>query len=71
MVGGKRADRTIVMGNSIRMVMKCKSQDGERKANDQEIDKFPIHQPIDLLRVLKSKPRLKMLTGLTRPSIRN
>jgi hypothetical protein len=32
MVGDIRADRAIVMGDSIRMVMKCKSQDGERKA---------------------------------------
>jgi hypothetical protein len=43
MVGDIRADRAIVMGDSICMVMKCKSQDGERKTNQQEIDKFSIH----------------------------
>jgi hypothetical protein len=45
MKGGERADRAIVMGNSIRMVMKCKSQDGEKKAYEQEGGKFSIHQP--------------------------
>jgi hypothetical protein len=48
MVGDKRADGAIVMGNSIRMVMKCKSQDRERKANEQEVGKFSIHHPNNL-----------------------
>jgi hypothetical protein len=43
MVGERRADRAIVMGDSSRMMMKCKPQDGKRKANKQEMDKFPIH----------------------------
>ena len=34
------------MGNSIRMVVKCKSQNRERKAYDKEIDKPFIHKPI-------------------------
>jgi len=46
MVGDIRADRAIAMGDSIRMVMKCKSQDGERKAYEQETDKLFIHQSI-------------------------
>ncbi len=46
MVGDIRADRAIVMGDSIRMVMKCKSQHGERKAYEQETDKPFIHKPI-------------------------
>jgi hypothetical protein len=48
MVGDIRADRAIVMGNSIRMVMNCKSQNGEGKADEQEIDKFSVHQPNNL-----------------------
>ncbi len=44
MVRDIRADRAIVMSNSILMMMKCKSQNRERKANEQEIDKFSIHQ---------------------------
>jgi hypothetical protein len=43
MVGGKRADRAIVIGNSIRMVMKCKACDRKSKANKQKMDKFPAH----------------------------
>jgi len=45
MVGYIRADRTIVMGDSILMIMECKSQDRERKAYEEEIDEFFIHQP--------------------------
>jgi hypothetical protein len=48
MVRDIRADRAVVMRNSIRMVMKCKSQDGEGKANEQEVGKFSIHQPGNL-----------------------
>lgn len=36
------------MGNSIRMVVKCKSQNREGKGNDQETDKFSFHYPINL-----------------------
>jgi hypothetical protein len=36
MMGGKRADRTIVMGDSVLMMMKCKSQERERKTNEQK-----------------------------------
>ncbi|MGD0919029.1 MAG: hypothetical protein ABSB22_21500 [Thermodesulfobacteriota bacterium] len=42
------ADRTIVMGDSILMMMECKSQDGERETNEQEINKFSIHQANNL-----------------------
>ena len=48
MVGDKRADRAIVMGNTIRVVMKRESQDGEGKANEQEGDEFSVHQPNNL-----------------------
>jgi hypothetical protein len=48
MVGDGRADRAIVMGNSILMVVKWKSQKREGKANEQEIDKFSIHSPKNL-----------------------
>jgi hypothetical protein len=48
MKGGKRADGTIVMRNSIRIVMQRESQDGERKTNEQEVGKFSIHQPGNL-----------------------
>jgi hypothetical protein len=40
--------RADIMGNSIRMVMKCKSQNRERKANKKEIDKLSVHQPIKI-----------------------
>jgi hypothetical protein len=43
MVGDERADGTIVMRDSIRRVMKRESQNGERKANEQKMDKFPVH----------------------------
>jgi hypothetical protein len=55
MVGGIRADRAIVMGDSIRMVMKCKSQDGERKAYEQETDKPSFHNALINQLVKKSK----------------
>jgi hypothetical protein len=48
MVGDKRADRAIGMRDSILMMMECKSQDGERETNEQEINKFSIHQPNNL-----------------------
>ncbi len=47
MVRDKRTERAVVMGDSILVMMKCKPQDGERKANDQETDKFSVHQPIE------------------------
>jgi hypothetical protein len=43
MQGGMKANRATVLGNSIRMVMKCNSQDGEAKTNKQEMDKFSVH----------------------------
>jgi hypothetical protein len=35
MVGDIRADRAVVMRNSILVVMKCKSQDRKKEANEQ------------------------------------
>ena len=35
MVGHIIADRAIVMGRSIRMVVKCKSHEGEKKTNEE------------------------------------
>jgi hypothetical protein len=53
-----KADRTIVIADSILMMMECKSQYGERKANDQEIDKFSGHQPVEIkLWYLKRKSK--------------
>ena len=43
------------MGDSIRMVMKCKSQDGERKAYEQEIDRSSLHNTLINQLVKKSK----------------
>ena len=34
------------MGDSIRMMVECNSKDGEKKANEQEIGKFSVHQSI-------------------------
>ena len=34
------------MGDSIVMMMECKSQYGKRKTNEQEISKFFVHQPV-------------------------
>jgi hypothetical protein len=48
MSGSERADRAIVMENSIRMVMKCKSRDRKKKANKQKADKFSVHRPNNL-----------------------
>jgi hypothetical protein len=48
MVGDKRANRAIGMGDSILMMMEGKFQEEERKAYKQEIDKFSIHQAIRL-----------------------
>jgi hypothetical protein len=45
MAGDERADGAIVMRNSIRIVMKCKSQNRKRKTNKQEADEFSVHQP--------------------------
>jgi len=36
------------VGDSIRMVMECNSQDRDRKANDQKVDKLFAHQPNNL-----------------------
>ena len=44
MVGDKRANRAIVVRDSIRVMMKCKSQNRERKTNKQEADEFSVHQ---------------------------
>jgi hypothetical protein len=41
-------ERADIIRNSIRMVMKCKSQNRERKANEKEIDKLSVHQPIEI-----------------------
>jgi len=34
------------MGDSILMIMECNSKDGEKKANEQEMEKFSVHQSI-------------------------
>jgi hypothetical protein len=47
-------EKAVIMGNSIRMVMKCKSQNRERKANEQEINKLFIHQ-LNKLPICKKK----------------
>jgi hypothetical protein len=36
MVGDTKADRTIVVGLSIIVVMKCTPQNGDRKANKED-----------------------------------
>jgi hypothetical protein len=41
-------ERAGVMRNSILVVVKCKSQKSERKANEQEIEKFSIHWDTNL-----------------------
>ena len=43
MVGGKRTDRTIVMGDSIVMVMESSSQYREENTNKQERKKLLVH----------------------------
>jgi hypothetical protein len=48
MVGDIRTDNAIVIGDSICMMMECQSQDGEKKASQQEIDNFFIHQPTEV-----------------------
>ena len=55
MVGDTKTDRTVVMRDPIRMVMKCKSQDGEREADKQGYDKFSIHSVKSNAYVKKSK----------------
>ena len=53
MVGDKRTNRAIGMWNPTLMMMRCKSQDGERKTYKKEIDKFSIHQPMTMRVVLE------------------
>jgi len=60
MVRDDRTDRAIVMGHSIRMVMKCKSQDGKREEDKQEMEKFPIH-PNNLPIGMESTPVRKSM----------
>jgi hypothetical protein len=55
MVGDIRTDRAIGMGNSIHMMMKCKSQWGKKEANEQEIGKFFVHQPIKIRVIIYKK----------------
>jgi len=40
------------MGNSTLMMMECKSQDGERKAYGQEIDKSSFHHPVSVQSII-------------------
>ena len=47
MVGDKRADRAIGMGDSILMIMECESRYEEKEANEQEINKSFNHRPIE------------------------
>jgi hypothetical protein len=46
-VGDKRANGAKGMGGPALMVMECKSRDGETEAYGQEIEKFPVHQPMN------------------------
>jgi hypothetical protein len=55
------ADRTIVMGDSILVMMECKSQYRERKANEQETNKFSVHQSMKNKRILPSATRPQSL----------
>jgi hypothetical protein len=48
MVKNKIANRTIVMGSFIRKIMEYKSQDRERKTNEEEIAKLFVHQANNL-----------------------
>jgi hypothetical protein len=34
------------MGDSILMMVECKSKDGENEANEEEMEKFSVHQSI-------------------------
>ena len=43
MVGDIRADRAIVMENSVLMMMECKPYNKEEEANEQEADNFSLH----------------------------
>jgi hypothetical protein len=51
MVQDITTEKAGIMGNSIRMVVKRKSQNGKRKTNDQERDSFSVHQPNNLLSI--------------------
>jgi hypothetical protein len=41
-------ERASIMGNSIRVVVKCKSRSGEARAKEQEIGKFSFHRLIKI-----------------------
>jgi hypothetical protein len=41
-------ERAPIMASSILMIMKCRSQERERKANEEEIDKSSVHQANNL-----------------------
>jgi hypothetical protein len=58
MVRNKIANRATVMGSSIRMIMECKSQDRERKANEEEIEKFFTHQSTEI-RLIHLQKKIK------------
>jgi hypothetical protein len=45
MKGDINADRTVLMGGSILVVMKRKPQNGERKIDEQEERNSSIHEP--------------------------
>jgi hypothetical protein len=47
-------EKAVITGNSIRMIMERKSQDRERKAYEQEINKLFIHQ-LNKLPICKKK----------------
>ena len=61
MVRDIRTGRTIVMGDSILVIMKSKPQDGERKANEQETDEISVHQPVEAKAFCFSATRPKSL----------
>jgi len=41
-------ERACIMESSMRVVVKCKSQSGEREAKEQEIGKFSFHRLIEI-----------------------
>jgi hypothetical protein len=46
MAGGEGADRATFVGNSMCMIMECKSYHGERETNEEETGNLLIHRPM-------------------------
>ncbi len=51
------------MGNSIRVVVKCKSQSGEGKVKEHEIGKFSFHRLIEI-RMLHLRKKIENYRSL-------